>query len=321
MGKAVIAIHGGAGAITRAELSQEQELRYIQALSDIVETGQRMLESGRSALDVVTEAVRLLEECPLFNAGIGAVYTRDETHELDACVMDGNTLQAGAVAGVSHLRNPILAARLVMERSPHVMMIGEGAENFAIAQGMERVSADVFSTPERYAQLLVARAEGKTVLDHSGTPLDENNKMGTVGAVALDVLGNLAAATSTGGMTNKLPGRVGDSPLVGAGCYANNANVAVSCTGTGEVFIRALAAYDIAALMDYGGLSLSEACERVVMEKLPALGGSGGLIAIDHEGNVALPFNSEGMYRAWGYAGDTPTTGIYREKGDRVATQ
>lgn len=321
MGKAVIAIHGGAGAITRAQLSQEQELRYIQALSDIVETGQQMLEEGRSALDVVTEAVRLLEECPLFNAGIGAVYTRDETHELDACVMDGNTLQAGAVAGVRHLRNPILAARLVMEHSPHVMMIGEGAENFAIAQGMERVSADIFSTPDRYAQLLAARTAGETVLDHNATPLDENNKMGTVGAVALDMFGNLAAATSTGGMTNKLPGRVGDSPLVGAGCYANNANVAVSCTGTGEVFIRALAAYDIAALMDYGGLSLSEACERVVMEKLPALGGSGGLIAIDHEGNVALPFNSEGMYRAWGYAGDTPTTGIYREKGDTVATQ
>lgn len=273
-------------------------MRYIQALSDIVETGQRMLEDGRSALDVVTEAVRLLEECPLFNAGIGAVYTRDETHELDACVMDGNTLNAGAVAGVSHLRNPILAARLVMEHSPHVMMIGEGAENFAIAQGMERVSADIFSTPERYAQLLAARTAGETVLDHSASPLDENNKMGTVGAVALDMFGNLAAATSTGGMTNKLPGRVGDSPLVGAGCYANNASVAVSCTGTGEVFIRALAAYDIAALMDYGGLSLSEACERVVMEKLPALGGSGGLIAIDHEGNVALPFNSEGMYRA-----------------------
>ncbi|WP_407206096.1 beta-aspartyl-peptidase [Citrobacter portucalensis] len=321
MGKAVIAIHGGAGAITRSQLSQEQELRYIQALSDIVETGQRMLEDGRNALDVVTEAVRLLEECPLFNAGIGAVYTRDETHELDACVMDGNTLNAGAVAGVSHLRNPILAARLVMERSPHVMMIGEGAENFAIAQGMERVSADIFSTPERYAQLLAARTAGETVLDHSASPLDENTKMGTVGAVALDMFGNLATATSTGGMTNKLPGRVGDSPLVGAGCYANNASVAVSCTGTGEVFIRALAAYDIAALMDYGGLSLSEACERVVMEKLPALGGSGGLIAIDHEGNVALPFNSEGMYRAWGYAGDTPTTGIYREKGDSVATQ
>lgn len=321
MGKAVIAIHGGAGAITRAQMSQEQELRYIQALSDIVDVGQKMLEAGARALDVVTEAVRLLEECPLFNAGIGAVYTRDETHELDACIMDGNTLKAGAVAGVSHLRNPILAARLVMERSPHVMMIGAGAEKFAAGEGMALVSADLFSTPERYQQLLVARSSGETVLDHSGAPLDEDKKMGTVGAVALDVHGNLAAATSTGGMTNKLPGRVGDSPLVGAGCYANNASVAVSCTGTGEVFIRALAAYDIAALMDYGGLSLSEACERVVMEKLPALGGSGGLIAIDHEGNVALPFNCEGMYRAWGYAGDTPTTGIYREKGDTVATQ
>ena len=321
MSKAVIAIHGGAGAITRSQLSQEQELRYIQALSDIVEVGQRMLEAGQNALDVVTEAVRLLEECPLFNAGIGAVFTRDETHELDACVMDGNTLKAGAVAGVSHLRNPILAARLVMEHSPHVMMVGEGAENFAIAQGMTRVAADIFSTPERFAQLVAARTADETILDHSGSPLDERNKMGTVGAVALDQYGNLAAATSTGGMTNKLPGRVGDSPLVGAGCYANNASVAVSCTGTGEVFIRALAAYDIAALMDYGGLSLSEACERVVMEKLPALGGSGGLIAVDHEGNVALPFNSEGMYRAWGYAGDPPTTGIYREKGDTVATQ
>lgn len=303
MGKAVIAIHGGAGAIARAQMSQQQALRYSQALSDIVGVGQKMLEAGESALDVVTEAVRLLEECPLFNAGIGAVYTRDGTHELDACVMDGNTLKAGAVAGVNQLRNPVLAARLVMERSPHVMMIGPGAEQFAFDQGMERVSPEIFSTPERYA------------------PLDERKKMGTVGAVALDLQGNLAAATSTGGMTNKLPGRVGDSPLVGAGCYANNASVAVSCTGTGEVFIRALAAYDIAALMEYGGLSLSEACERVVMEKLPALGGSGGLIAVDHEGNVALPFNSEGMYRAWGYAGDTPTTGIYREQGDAVATQ
>ena len=294
MGKAVIAIHGGAGAISRAQMSLQQELRYIEALSAIVETGQKMLEAGESALDVVTEAVRLLEECPLFNAGIGAV---------------------------SHLRNPVLAARLVMEQSPHVMMIGEGAENFAFAHGMERVSPEIFSTPLRYEQLMAAREEGATVLDHSGAPLDEKQKMGTVGAVALDLDGNLAAATSTGGMTNKLPGRVGDSPLVGAGCYANNASVAVSCTGTGEVFIRALAAYDIAALMDYGGLSLAEACERVVMEKLPALGGSGGLIAIDHEGNVALPFNTEGMYRAWGYAGDTPTTGIYREKGDTVATQ
>lgn len=312
MGNAVIAIHGGAGAITRAQLSQEQERRYIEALSSIVETGQRMLEAGESALDVVTEAVRLLEECPLFNAGIGAVFTRDETHELDACVMDGVTLKAGAVAGVSHLRNPVLAARLVMEQSPHVLLVGEGAEKFAFAHGMEEVSPDIFSTPERYQQLLAARSAGETRLDHAA-PLDESTKTGTVGAVALDKAGNLAAATSTGGMTNKLPGRVGDSPLPGAGCYANNASVAVSCTGTGEVFIRTLAAYDIAALMDYGGLSLAEACERVVMEKLPALEGSGGLIAVDREGNVALPFNSEGMYRAWGYAGDTPSTGIYRE--------
>lgn len=312
MANAVIAIHGGAGAITRAKLSPEQEIRYVDALSAIVETGQRMLEAGESALDVVTEAVRLLEECPLFNAGIGSVFTRDETHELDACVMDGISLKAGAVAGVSHLRNPILAARLVMEQSPHVLMTGAGAEQFAAEHGMELVPADTFSTPERYQQLLDARDAGVTQLDHAA-PLDESTKMGTVGAVALDKEGNLAAATSTGGMTNKLPGRIGDSPLPGAGCYANNASVAVSCTGTGEVFIRTLAAYDIAALMDYGNLSLAEACERVVMEKLPALGGSGGLIAVDREGNVALPFNSEGMYRAWGYAGDAPSTGIYRE--------
>lgn len=226
--------------------------------------------------------------------------------------MDGISLKAGAVAGVSHLRNPVLAARLVMEQSPHVLLVGEGAEKFAFAHGMEPVSPEIFSTPERYQQLLAARGADETRLDHAA-PLDEASKMGTVGAVALDKAGNLAAATSTGGMTNKLPGRVGDSPLPGAGCYANNASVAVSCTGTGEVFIRTLAAYDIAALMDYGGLSLAEACERVVMEKLPALEGSGGLIAIDREGNVALPFNSEGMYRAWGYAGDTPSTGIYRE--------
>jgi len=262
---------------------------------------------------VVTEAVRLLEECPLFNAGTGAVFTRDNTHELDACIMDGSSLKAGAVAGVSHLRNPVLAARLVMEQSPHVLLIGEGAEHFAFEHGMARVDSDMFSTPERYEQLLAAQEVGELRLDHDVAPLDERKKMGTVGAVALDKAGDLAAATSTGGMTNKLPGRVGDSPIPGAGCYANNASVAVSCTGTGEVFMRTLAAYDISALMEYGGLSLMEACERVVMEKLPALGGSGGLIAVDREGNVVLPFNSEGMYRAWGYAGDTPTIGIYRE--------
>ncbi|RAU46352.1 beta-aspartyl-peptidase [Pseudocitrobacter sp. RIT415] len=312
MGKAVIAIHGGAGAISRTQLSAQKELEYVEALSTIVEQAQHRLEEGASALDVVTEAVRLLEECPLFNAGIGSVFTADETHELDACVMDGYSLNAGAVAGVKHLRNPVLAARQVLENSPHVLLIGDGAETFAQQQGIELVNNNIFSTPDRFQQLQEAKSQRSIRLDHDA-PLDERTKMGTVGAVALDKHGNLAAATSTGGMTNKLPGRVGDSPLVGAGCYANNANVAVSCTGTGEVFIRALAAYDIAALMEYGHLSLHEACERVVMEKLPALGGSGGLIAIDSEGNVALPFNSEGMYRAWAYAGDTPTIGIYRE--------
>lgn len=313
MGKAVIAIHGGAGAVTRSALTPERERQYVAALSAIVDSGQKMLAAGASALDTVTEAVRLLEECPLFNAGIGSVFTRDATHELDACVMDGNRLQAGAVAGVKHLRNPVLAARMVLEQSPHVLLIGEGAEAFAVSHGMDRVGNHLFSTTERLLQLQQAQAADEIVLDHQATPLDERHKMGTVGAVALDLAGNLAAATSTGGMTNKLPGRVGDSPLPGAGCYANNASVAVSCTGTGEVFMRTLAAYDIAALMEYGNLSLYEACERVVMEKLPALGGSGGLIAIDREGNVVLPFNSEGMYRAWCYAGDTPTIGIYRE--------
>lgn len=309
----VIAIHGGAGAITRAQLSPEKERLYIKELSEIVEAGQALLEAGGSALDAVTEAVRLLEECPLFNAGIGAVFTHDGTHELDACIMDGNTLEAGAVAGVSHIRNPILAARQVLEYSPHVLLIGRGAETFAQQQGLEPVSPDIFFTQERWEQLQRAQANHQTVLDHDA-PINSDTKFGTVGAVALDQYGNLAAATSTGGMTNKMAGRVGDSPIIGAGCYANNANVAVSCTGTGEVFMRTLAAYDIAALMEYGGLSLQQATDRVVMEKLPVLQGSGGVIAIDCEGNVALPFNSEGMYRGYGYVGDAPNVGIYKNQ-------
>jgi beta-aspartyl-peptidase (threonine type) len=315
MSKAVIAIHGGAGAITRAQLSPEKELLYIKALSEIVEAGQALLEAGGSALDAVTEAVRMLEECPLFNAGIGAVFTHDGTHELDACIMDGNTLEAGAVAGVSHIRNPVLAARQVLEHSPHVLLIGRGAENFAEQQGLEPVSPEIFFTQERWDQLQRARTNQQMVLDHDGVePIHPDTKFGTVGAVALDQHGNLAAATSTGGMTNKMPGRVGDSPIIGAGCYANNANVAVSCTGTGEVFMKTLAAYDIAALMEYGGLSLHQASERVVMEKLPVLQGSGGVIAIDFEGNVSMPFNSEGMYRGYGYVGDAPSVGIYRSQ-------
>ncbi|WP_058913917.1 isoaspartyl peptidase/L-asparaginase [Entomohabitans teleogrylli] len=312
MARAVIAIHGGAGAISRGQMSADKEQAYIRALSDIVGAGQEILAAGGSAIEAVTEAVRLLEECPLFNAGIGSVFTRDGTHEMDACVMDGATLNAGAVAGVRHLRNPVLAARLVLERSPHVLMIGDGAEAFAMQHGMTPVSPEIFSTEERRQQLLQAIGAQQVALDHSA-PLDEADKLGTVGAVALDLAGNLAAATSTGGMTNKLPGRVGDSPLPGAGCYANNANVAVSCTGTGEVYIRAQAAYDIAALMEYRCLSLHQATERVIMEKIPTLGGDGGAIAVDREGNVALPFTTEGMYRAWAWVGDAPSVGIYRE--------
>ncbi|MFH8133936.1 isoaspartyl peptidase/L-asparaginase family protein [Pantoea osteomyelitidis] len=320
MVKAVIAIHGGAGAITRSAMSVEKEQRYRLALKEIVACGQKILADGGSALDAVTEAVRLLEECPLFNAGKGAVFTHQGTHELDASIMDGRTLEAGAVAGVSRIRNPVLAARAVLEHSPHLLFIGAGAEQFAASQGMEQVEPDFFSTPERREQLQRALQSQQTLLDHDGEaqsqsddPLDPDRKFGTVGAVALDLNGNLAAATSTGGMTNKQAGRVGDTPLPGAGCYASNESAAISCTGTGEVFIRLLAAYDVAAQMTYAGLSLAEASRKVVQEKIPALGGSGGLVAVDKQGNVALPFNSEGMYRGYAYVGGDVDVAIYRE--------
>ncbi|MCW1832504.1 isoaspartyl peptidase/L-asparaginase [Pantoea ananatis] len=318
MAKAAIAIHGGAGAITRAAMSAEKEQAYRQALYDIVTHGQSMLAQGASALDTVTEAVRRLEECPLFNAGKGAVFTRQGTHELDACIMDGRTLQAGAVAGVSRIRNPVLAARALLENSPHVLLAGEGAEAFALAQGLEQVEPDFFSTPERWEQLQRALGSDTALLDHDGAaqggdPLDPDRKFGTVGAVALDNDGNLAAATSTGGMTNKQVGRIGDSPLPGAGCYASNDSVAVSCTGTGEVFIRTLAAYNVAAQMRYGGRTLQQASVNVIHDSVLELGGSGGLIAVDREGNVALPFNSEGMYRAYARTDEAAEVAIYRE--------
>lgn len=311
--KPVIVIHGGAGALTRQAMSPEKELRYLEALSRIICQGQRLLKSGASALDVVTEAVTMLEDCPLFNAGRGAVFTHQGTHELDASIMDGRTLEAGSVVGVQHIRHPVQAARKVMEHSAHIMFTAAGAEALAREHGLEMVEPDYFSTDERYQQLLAAQqGAGKIVLDHDA-PLDPERKFGTVGAVALDAGGNLAAATSTGGMTNKQVGRVGDSPIIGAGCYASNRTVAVSCTGTGETFMRTLAAYDVAAMMEYGGLSLPDAASRVVMDKITALGGSGGLIAIDGQGNIALPFNSEGMYRGYGYVDDEPVVAIYRE--------
>lgn len=318
----VVAIHGGAGTLTRAAATEEQQAQYRDALASVLRSAQSLLERGAPALDVVTEAVRLLEECPLFNAGQGSVYTAEGRHELDACVMRGADRAAGAVAGVTRVRNPVLAARAVLESGGPVLLIGAGAERFAREQGCEFVAADWFGTPHRHAQLVAARASSDSIavpfLDHDvqAAPLDERSKLGTVGAVALDAQGHLAAATSTGGMTNKRPGRVGDSPIVGAGCYADDATVAVSCTGVGEAFIRGAAAHDVSALMAYAGLTLAEATRRVVMDKLPPLGGRGGLIAVDAQGRVALPFNTEGMYRGWARVREAPVCAIYASEPD-----
>ena len=309
----LIAIHGGAGTISRAG-GPAQEAAYHAALADVLRRGQQVLAQGGSALDAVTLAVEALEECPLFNAGHGAVFTAAETHELDAAVMEGATLRAGAVAGVSRIRRPVRAARAVMEHSEHVLMIGAGAEDLARRLGLEMVEPDFFSTEARREQLHRARAGQGTVLDHDGAsraPLDESRKMGTVGAVALDAHGHLAAATSTGGMTNKRPGRVGDSPLVGAGTYADDRTAAVSCTGTGEMFIRVVAAYDVCARMAHGGQGLAQAAQAVVHQVLPAISGRGGLIAVDARGQLAMPFNTEGMYRGFAHVGAVPVTAIF----------
>ena len=317
----VIAIHGGAGTVTRAALTADQERAYHAALADVLRPPRELLARGGSALDAVTLAVELLEECPLFNAGVGAVFTRDETHELDAAVMDGATLRAGAVACVNRIRRPVRAARAVLDHGEHVLLVGAGAERFAFDAGLERVDPAHFSTPARREQLHRALAAGQVVLDHDGAaaaaasaaaPLDPDRKHGTVGAVALDAQGHLAAATSTGGMTGKRAGRVGDSPLPGAGTYADDRSAAISCTGTGEVFIRLAVAHDVCARMTYAGQSLEQAASEVVMQRLGAFGGSGGLIAVDARGHVAMPFNSEGMYRGWARVGEEPVTAIYR---------
>ncbi|GLU31867.1 isoaspartyl peptidase/L-asparaginase [Trinickia caryophylli] len=322
----VLAIHGGAGTIVRHAMTDEAERAYLTALGDVLRAGEQLLARGGSALDAVCLAVRLLEDCPLFNAGRGAVYTAAGTHELDAAIMDGRTLAAGAVCGVTRAKNPILAARRVLEASEHVMFAGPGADAFVQAQGLECVEPAYFGTEARYVQWLNARHAGRTMLDHDAAraaaqdpgapeacaPIDPDRKLGTVGAVALDADGHLAAATSTGGMTNKQPGRVGDSPIIGAGCYANDATCAVSTTGTGETFMRLVAAHDVSARMAYGGATLAAAAETVVMERLAPIGGSGGLVAVDADGNVALPFNTEGMYRGFVRAGDGPSIAIYR---------
>lgn len=326
---AVIAIHGGAGTITRASMSVEAQARYHAALCDVLVAGQRVLAEGGSALDAVTEAVRLLEDCPLFNAGHGAVYTADGTHELDASVMDGRTLAAGAVCCVKRIRNPVLAARAVLEHGEHVLFAADGAEAFAASHGIALVDPAYFDTDARREQWQLARGEHRAMLDHDGAslaaaqradasagpphePIDPDRKFGTVGAVALDTHGHVAAATSTGGITNKRPGRVGDSPLIGAGCYADDATCAVSATGSGEMFIRMVAAYDVAAQIAWRGATLEAAADDVVMNRLPRIDGRGGLIAVDARGNVALPFNTEGMYRGVARLGEQPVTSIYR---------
>lgn len=308
-----LALHGGAGTIPRGSLTPEKEQAYRDALKAALDAGWRVLEKGGSALDAVEATVVALEDTPLFNAGRGAVFTHDGTHEMDASIMRGDTREAGAVAGVQGVRNPISLARLVMEKSGHVLLAGRGAEDFAKAHGARSEAPEYFHDDFRYQQWQEARAAGRVQLDHAKSDagsLDEK-KFGTVGAVALDAAGNLAAATSTGGMTNKKWGRVGDSPIIGAGTWADNRSCAISCTGDGEYFIRTATAHAVQALMRYGGKSLGEACEEVVMRDLVEIGGEGGLVAVDAGGKVSLVFNSEGMYRAWRNADDEGIA-IYR---------
>jgi L-asparaginase/beta-aspartyl-peptidase (threonine type) len=294
-------VHGGAGTLRRKDMNETRERAYREGLALALRAGYAVLEAGGSSVDAVVAAVMQLENSPLFNAGRGAVLNSDGEHELDAAVMDGATGGAGAVAAVKQITNPVLAARAVMERTPHVLLAGPAADRFARDAGIPLAPPDYFRTPERARALERARARGEA---------SAAERHGTVGAVALDRYGNLAAATSTGGYTNKLPGRVGDSPIVGAGLYAENETCAVSCTGLGEAFIRAVAAHDVAARMRYRGDTLATAARRV-LDRIVALGGEGGLIAVDSTGRIAMPFVSEGMYRGTARSGRYMTA-IYR---------
>jgi beta-aspartyl-peptidase (threonine type) len=301
--KYVMVIHGGAGTLTRKNMSAEKEAAYRAALKLALQTGYDAIQSGKSSLDAVEATIHTLEDNPLFNAGKGAVFTHDGRNEMDAAIMDGKTMKAGSVAGVTVIRNPISAARAVMEKSEHVMMAGPGAEAFAKQAGLAIVDPSYFYTKERWDGLQRALKEDsvKAVLDHGskktllGT-LNRDNKFGTVGAVALDHAGNLAAGTSTGGMTNKKYGRIGDAPIIGAGTYANNATAVISCTGWGEFYIRNVVAYDISAMMEYKQMKLADAAKAAI-GKVGKMGGDGGLIALDAQGHVSMPFNTEGMYR------------------------
>lgn len=325
-----LVIHGGAGTITRQNMTPEKEKAYREVLNQALQTGYGVLKKGGTSMDAVEATIRIMEDSPLFNAGKGAVFTHDGKNEMDAAVMDGKTGKAGSIAGVTVIKNPISTARRVMDKSEHVMMVGPGAEAFAKVQGMEIVDPKYFYTEARWKALQQAIKEEKIELDHSEKPapvdksrktgsirndkiFTEGKKYGTVGCVALDQFGNLAAGTSTGGMTNKRYGRVGDAPIIGAGTYANNATCAVSATGHGEYFIRSVVGFDISALMDYKGMSVKNAADEVVMKKLVERGGEGGVIALDAKGNFAMPFNSEGMYRGYIKADGTSEVLIYKD--------
>ncbi|MFI5164862.1 MAG: isoaspartyl peptidase/L-asparaginase family protein [Bacteroidia bacterium] len=318
-----IVIHGGAGTILKDSMSPELEKQYIAKLNEALKAGYDILAKGGSALDAVEASIKVMEDSPLFNAGKGAVFNSEGKNEMDAAIMDGKNLHAGAVAGVHTIRNPIEGARAVMEKSPHVLLMGDGADKFAKEQGLKIEDPKYFYDEKRWQQLQKIKKQEKITLDHSSDttgwvhPKDaeffHDKKFGTVGCVALDKKGNLAAGTSTGGMTNKKFGRVGDSPIIGAGTYANNKTCAVSCTGHGEYFIRNVVAYDVSALMEYKGMTLEQATNEVVMKKLKSQGGEGGLIAIDAKGNIAMPFNTAGMYRAYMKKDGKSEVKIYKE--------
>jgi len=311
-----LALHGGAGAISRAEMSPEKEAAYRAALDTALTIGEEVLKNGGSALDAVSRTIIYLEDNPLFNAGRGAVFTHEGKNELDASIMDGRDQRAGAVGSVTTVKNPILLARAVMEKSPHVMLTGRGAEQFAVENGLDIVDSKWFYTEERWQALQKILEAERAAQPHKNSLLHRANpdgKFGTVGCAALDQQGNLAAGTSTGGMTNKRWNRLGDAPIIGAGTYASNDACAVSCTGHGEYFIRYAVAHDVWALMAYKGLTLNEAASLVVNKKLVEKGGEGGLIAVDKDGNVALPFNSKGMYRGYAKPGGERKVMIWEE--------
>lgn len=294
-----LVIHGGAGVITRDLMTPERDSAYRKVLTEALETGGNILSGGGSAIDAVEKTIQVMENSPLFNAGRGAVFTNKGTNEMDAAIMDGSDLNAGSVAGITDIKNPISAARAVMEKSVHVMLSGKGASEFAVEQGLEQVDPSYFFTDHRYRQL---------------TEAINREKNGTVGCCALDKQGNLAAGTSTGGMTNKKYNRIGDAPIIGAGTYANNSSCAVSATGHGEYFIRWTVAHDISALMEYSNMSLNEAADLVINEKLVKAGGTGGIVAVDKYGNIAIPFNTEGMFRGFVDSEGKQAVYIYRDE-------